>query len=155
MHRKHQAPTPTSSMSSNGDTMPVASDGAKDDALLALEQQFEVLAREFSMLLKSSATRNERGKRRNDCDAGQAKGSGELSLAGDETNRRAAKDRHLRRHRLDMRRVIVVVVARVVEECHRSVVTAKRKRQREAVVIVVPLNILPRCRVGISADVAV
>jgi hypothetical protein len=43
-------------MSSNGDTMPVASDGAKDDALLALEQQFEVPAREFSILLKSSAT---------------------------------------------------------------------------------------------------
>jgi hypothetical protein len=49
-------------------------------------------------------------------------------------------------------RVIVVVVARVVEECYRSVVTAKRKRQREAVVIVVPLNILPRYRVGICAE---
>ena len=91
MHRKREAPTPTGSVCSNGDAKlpPVPPDGTGDDALLALERQFNVLAREFSILLKTSATRNEREKLKNGRDA--AEGSGEQALAGDETDRRAAE----------------------------------------------------------------
>jgi len=92
MYRKREAPTSTNSMCSNGDAkfpMPIPRDGTGDDALLALEQQFDTLAREFSILLKSSATRNERGKQRNGRDA--VEGSGAQALAGDETDRLAAE----------------------------------------------------------------
>jgi hypothetical protein len=93
MYRKREAPTSTNSMCSNGDAkfpMPVPPDGTGDDALLALEQQFNILAREFSILLKTSATRNERGKQRNDRDA--VKGTGGQALAGEETDSGAAND---------------------------------------------------------------
>jgi hypothetical protein len=90
MHRKRETPTPASSASSIGNAEVAASARAKsaadDDALLALEQQFEILAREFSMLLKTSATQDGKGKRRNGRDAARAERSGELTLASDGAN---------------------------------------------------------------------
>jgi hypothetical protein len=45
---------------------------ANDDALLALERQFEVLAREFAILLRKDAYQNEKRKGGHGCDAGPA-----------------------------------------------------------------------------------
>jgi hypothetical protein len=93
MHRKREAPIPANTARSNGNAKvpmsapPESEDG--DDALLALERQFEVLAREFAILLKTSATQNRKGKRDYGYDATSANpsnpsgGSCELARAGD------------------------------------------------------------------------
>jgi len=92
MHRKREALTPGSSARSNGNAKvpmsapPESGDG--DEALLALERQFEVLAREFAILLRTSAPQEGKGKRGHSCDANPANPSGggcELARAGDGT----------------------------------------------------------------------
>src|SRR6266550_4196860 len=66
MHRKREAPPPASSARTSGNAkVPISvppESGADDDALLALERQFEVLAREFAILLREDD--NQEGKRK-------------------------------------------------------------------------------------------
>jgi len=99
MHRKREAPPPASSARPSGNAKAPISvppeSGAGDDALLALERQFEVLAREFAILLRTDANQN--GKRTREHDAGPAnqtspsERSRELARAGDETDKPAAE----------------------------------------------------------------
>ena len=67
MHRKREAPAPAISAKSNDNSMAPISAASKsqdgDGALLALERQFEVLAREIAILLRTSATQDRKGKR--------------------------------------------------------------------------------------------
>jgi hypothetical protein len=101
MHRKREAPTPAISARSNGNSRVPISAASKseegDDALLALERQFEVLAREFAILLRTSATQNRKRKRDHGYDTTSAnpsnpgRGSCELARVGDGTIGRAAK----------------------------------------------------------------
>jgi hypothetical protein len=76
MHRKPETPTPVSSSKPGGNAkVPMSvppESGAGDDALLALERQFEVLAREFAILLRTHANQTGKRKRGHDCDAGSA-----------------------------------------------------------------------------------
>src|SRR5664279_798454 len=64
MHRKREASRPAGSArrdgNNNGPMSVPRGSGAGDDTLLALERQFEVLAREFSILLSTPA--NQKGK---------------------------------------------------------------------------------------------
>jgi hypothetical protein len=64
MHRKREASTPAGSArrdgNNNGPMSVPPGSGAGDDTLLALERQFEILAREFSILLSTPA--NQKGK---------------------------------------------------------------------------------------------
>jgi hypothetical protein len=88
MDRKREAQKATTSTRSSANTKVQIS--ADDDALLALEQQFEVLAREFSTLLEASRTQNGGVEARHGCDAGWARQSGELT-SSDMTNRLATE----------------------------------------------------------------
>ena len=76
MHRKLEAPTPVSSSKpSDNAKVPMSAppeSGAGDDALLALERQFEVLAREFAILLRTDTNQNGNRKWGHGCDAGPA-----------------------------------------------------------------------------------
>jgi hypothetical protein len=76
MHRKREAPTPlSSSKPSSSAKVPTSvppESGAGDDALLALERQFEVLAREFAILSRTEANQNGKRKGGHGCDAGPA-----------------------------------------------------------------------------------
>jgi hypothetical protein len=76
MHRKLEAPTPVSSPKpSDNAEVPMSAppeSGAGDDALLALERQFEVLAREFAILLRTDTNQNGNRKWGHGCDAGPA-----------------------------------------------------------------------------------
>jgi hypothetical protein len=71
--------------------------GAGDDALLALERQFEVLAREFAILLRTDANQNGKKEWGQGCDAGPANPSRpserscELARADDGTDKPAAE----------------------------------------------------------------
>ena len=101
MHRKREAPPPASSARPSGNAKAPISvppeSGAGDDALLALERQFEVLAREFAILLRTDANQNGKRTRGHGCDVGPAnqtspsERSRELARAGDETDKPAAE----------------------------------------------------------------
>jgi hypothetical protein len=100
MHRKREAPPPASSARPSGNAkVPISvppESGAGDDALLALERQFEVLAREFA-ILRTDANQNGKRTRGHGCDAGPAnqtspsERSCELARDGDETDKPAAE----------------------------------------------------------------
>jgi hypothetical protein len=71
MERKHEAQRGTTSTTPRANAeAPIL---ANDDALLELEQQFDVLAREFSKLLEMSGAQSGGVKARLGCEAGQAK----------------------------------------------------------------------------------
>jgi hypothetical protein len=76
MHRKLEAPTPVSSSKPSGNAkVPMSvppESGAGDNTLLALERQFEVLAREFAILLRTDANQNGKRKWGHGCGAGPA-----------------------------------------------------------------------------------
>jgi hypothetical protein len=101
MHRKREAPPPASSARTSGNAkVPISvppESGADDDALLALERQFEVLAREFAILLRTDPTQNGKRTRGHGCDARPAnqtspsERSCELARSGDETDKPAAE----------------------------------------------------------------
>jgi hypothetical protein len=94
MHRKREAPTPANSATSNAKAPMSAPSESEDgdDALLALERQFEVLAREFVTLLRTSAAQNRKEKRDHGNDATSANpsnpsgGTCELARTGDGTD---------------------------------------------------------------------
>ena len=88
MHRKREASTPAGSArrdgNNNGPMSVPPGSGAGDDTLLALERQFEVLAREFSILLSTPA--NQKGKAKGVL--GSDTGPGNQSSLGQRSNRR-------------------------------------------------------------------
>jgi hypothetical protein len=100
MHSKLEAPTPVSSAKPSDNAKVATSappeSGAGDDELLALERQFEVLAREFAILRTDT---NQNGKRKwgHSCAAGPAnlsprsERSCELARAEDGTDKPAAE----------------------------------------------------------------
>ena len=95
MHRKREAPSPAISAKSNDNSKAPKSAASKsqdgDGKLLALERQFEVLAREFAILLRTSAAQNRKGKRDLGYEATSAepsnpdRGNFDLARAGDRT----------------------------------------------------------------------
>ena len=97
MHRKRETPSPDSSASRSGNiNAPILGpleSGAADDALLALERQFEVLAREFAILLTADSNQNEKRKRGDGCNVDPANLSTaseqrcDLAFAGDGTDK--------------------------------------------------------------------
>jgi hypothetical protein len=100
MHHDRGAPTPVSSSKPSGNaegptSAPPAS-GAGDDALLALERQFEVLARQFANLLRTDIDQSGKRKWGHGCNAGPANSSPpserscELARAEDGTDKPAA-----------------------------------------------------------------
>jgi hypothetical protein len=102
MHGKREAPPPASSAVAGGKakvpiSVPTGSlDG--DDALLALERQFEVLAGEFAILSRAKINQNGKGTFGHGCqDAGPinqtspSERSCELGRAGDATGQPAAE----------------------------------------------------------------
>jgi len=100
MHRNREAPTPVRSSKPSGNAkVPMSAppeSGAGDDELLALERQFEVLARELAILLRTDTNQNGKRKWGHGCDAGPAnlrprsERSCELARAEDGTDKPAA-----------------------------------------------------------------
>src|SRR3981189_2980996 len=75
MRRKRETPPPASSATPSGNAnvpISVPPEFGADDALLALERQFEGLAREFAILLRTDANQNGERTRGHGCDAGRA-----------------------------------------------------------------------------------
>jgi hypothetical protein len=100
MHRNREVPTPVSSSKPSGNAEgPMSAppeSGAGDDALLALERQFEVLVREFAILLRTDTNQNGKRKWGHGGDAGRhnssppSERSCELARAEDGTDNPAA-----------------------------------------------------------------
>src|SRR5664279_674809 len=88
MRRKREASTPASSArrdsNNNGPMSAPPGSGTGDDTLLALERQFEVLAREFSILSSTSANQKGKAKGALGCDPGPAN----QSSLGQRSNKR-------------------------------------------------------------------
>jgi hypothetical protein len=96
MQGKHEAETSDSCTRGNAEVVAPSEPWAADNALLALERQFEDLAREFATLSRTDAIQHGHGKR-HDVDARSAtagsssKFSSDVTRAGDGPDRASAE----------------------------------------------------------------